>query len=271
MQKTIFITGASAGLGKAAAKLFQSNGWKVIATMRNPEKETELNLLDNVVILPLDVTKPTQITEIAAQVFSLGKVDVVLNNVGAGLIGPLEPVTKAQLTHQFETNLFGAIWITQAFTPYFREQHHGMFINITSMAGLVTFPFDSLYHTVKFALQGFSEAVSYELSRFGITVKTVAPGYIRTDFGSNMAITSSAPYQELMNRFLTQMTSMMDPKTSGSTAEQVAELVYEAVTDGKDQLLYVAGNDANDLYQRRLQIGSEAARQEMEVLFLGNR
>lgn len=270
MQKTIFITGASAGLGKATAKLFHSKGWNVIATMRNPEKETELNQLKNVTILPLDITKPAQIIETANKALALGSIDVVMNNAAVGIIGPLEGVSEAQLVQQIDTNLLGAIRVTQAFIPHFRERKSGTFINITSMAGLVTFPLDSLYHTVKFGLQAFSEGLSYELSRFGILVKTVAPGYIRTAFGKNGIMVSAEPYNELMGKYMNVVKGMMNPETSGQTAEEVAEFVYEAATDGKDQLLYVSGEDTKNLYERRLQIGTEASRKEMDTLFLGN-
>jgi NAD(P)-dependent dehydrogenase (short-subunit alcohol dehydrogenase family) len=268
--KTIFITGASSGLGRAAAKLFQEKGWKVIATMRNPEKETELNYLENVTILTLNITDPSQITEAACKALTLGHVDVVLNNAAVGIMGPLEGVSDAQLIHQIDTNLLGAIRITQAFVTHFRERKSGMFINVTSIAGLVTFPLDSLYHTVKFGLQAFSEGISYELGRFGIVVKTIAPGFIRTAFGNNMVVASSQPYNELMGKYINTVNSMMDPETSGSPPEQVADIIYEAVTDGKDQLLYIAGTDAESLYKRRLDIGTEASRKEMDVHFLGN-
>lgn len=266
MQKTIFITGASAGLGKATAMLFQSKGWHVIATMRHPEKETVLSQLDHVTLLQLDVTQPNQIREVIAKATTLYSIDLVVNNVGVGLVGPIEGLSDDQVAQQFDTNLLGAIRITQAFLPHFRQRKGGMFINITSMAGLVTFPFDSIYHTVKFGLQAFSESISYELAPFGIKVKTIAPGYIHTNFGSSMPIVTSEPYKESMDYFLNKMYDMMDPE-KGSTAAQVADIVYEAATDDKDQLLYVAGNDAIELYSRRLEIGSEAARKEMATLF----
>jgi len=270
MQKTIFITGASSGLGKATARLFQSKGWKVIATMRNPENETELTQLENITIIKLDVTNLKEIEAIVNTVVSNHSVDVVLNNAAFGLIGPLEAIAETQLTQQIDTNLLGPIRITKAFIPYFRERKSGTFINITSMAALVTFPLDSLYHTVKFGLQAFSEGMSYELSRFGITIKTVAPGYIRTAFGNNTSVASTEPYDEMMRKFMDVVKGMMDPEKGGQSPEEVAEVVYNAVTDGKDQLLYLSGEDTKSLYARRLEIGVEASRKEMDHLFLGN-
>ena len=119
--KTIFITGASTGLGKSTAKLFHANGWKVIATMRRPEKETELNQLENMTLLPLDITNTEQISEIVKEAINLGDIDVVFNNAGYGLIGPVESNTKEQIRAQFETNFFGTVWVIQEFIPYLEK------------------------------------------------------------------------------------------------------------------------------------------------------
>lgn len=267
--KTIFITGASGGLGKAAAHLFHSRGWNVIATMRSTAKGKDFEGMDRVTVLQLDIADPAQIKAAAAKAVGLGDIDVVLNNAAYGAIGPLESVTDEQLLKQVDTNLLGAIRVTQAFIPHFRTKRGGMFINITSIAGLVTFPFDSLYHAVKWGLEGWSEGVSYELAPFGIGVKTIAPGFIRTEFGSNMMVTTAEPYKTLMDKFMGVVADHMDPKTSGSTAEEVAEIVYEAATDGKDQVHYTAGADSKGMYERRLQIGAEASRKEMSALYLG--
>lgn len=126
MQKTIFITGASTGLGKATAKLFQSKGWQVIATMRNPEKETELNQLENVILLPLDVTNPEQIDSTIKNITENYTVDVVLNNAGYGLIGALESLENHQIERQIVTNLFGVIRVSKAFVSHFREKKAGL-------------------------------------------------------------------------------------------------------------------------------------------------
>src|ERR1700751_5321253 len=122
MKKTIFITGASTGLGRATALLFQAKGWNVIATMRDPGKDTALVHLENVTLLPLDVTNPAQIKETVAKAISLHPVDVVFNNAGYGLMGVLESLSDEQITQQLNTNLLGVLRVTQAFIPHFREK-----------------------------------------------------------------------------------------------------------------------------------------------------
>lgn len=262
--KTIFITGASTGLGKATAELFQQKGWNVIATMRQPEKETALSQLENVTLLPLDVTNTEQINDTVRQAIQQG-VDVVFNNAGYGLVGPMEAFKDEQLVRQINTNLLGVLRVTQAFIPYFRERKSGLFITTTSMGGLFAFPLGSVYHATKFALEGWSESLSFEMALFNVGVKTVAPGGIATDFGGRSIDAPSHPaYEEAIKKFW----SLFDIDNF-STAEQIAAVVYEAATDGKDQVRYVAGEDAKSLYARRLEVGNEAFRKEMGKNVLG--
>jgi NAD(P)-dependent dehydrogenase (short-subunit alcohol dehydrogenase family) len=269
MAKTIFITGASSGLGKAAAKLFASKEWNVIATMRAPEKETELTSIQNITLLALDVTSARQIEETVHQAVTITTPDVVFNNAGYGLAGPFEGTTDEQLVQQLNTNLLGVMRVTKAFIPYFRERKSGLFISTTSIGGLVAFPFNSVYHATKWALEGWSESLAFELNKFGIGVKTVSPGGIATDFaGRSLVMTQHPAYGDLMTKV---MEAFMDPgrAASYSTAEQIAEVVYEAATDGKDTLRYVAGADAKALYAQRLQAGDEQFRKNIGTAFLG--
>jgi NAD(P)-dependent dehydrogenase (short-subunit alcohol dehydrogenase family) len=268
MQKTIFITGASTGLGKATAKLFQSRGWKVIATMRNPEADTELSALQNITLLPLDVTNLAQIQSTVRQAIAQG-VDVVFNNAGYGLIGPLEALDDEQIVKQFNTNLLGTIRVTQAFIPYFREKKSGLFITTTSIGGFVAFPLGSTYHATKWALEGWSESMAFELNPFGINIKTVSPGGIKTDFmGRSLDLKSSPAYEKITQSMVANTEAFMEQ--SASTPEQIAEVVYEAATDGKIKLRYVAGEDAKALYAQRLELGDETFREILGKQFMGN-
>jgi len=267
MQKTIFITGASAGLGKATAKLFQAKGWNVIATMRNPEKETELTQLANVTLLPLDVTNTEQIKTTVANAITIHTIDVVFNNAGYGLMGALEAFTDEQILQQINTNLLGVLRVTQAFIPYFREKKSGVIISTTSMGGLLAFPLHSIYHATKFGVEGWSESMSFELGLHNIKIKTVAPGGISTDFlGRSLDKNLHPDYTGLEDKLLTVMDAMMD---AAATPEQIAEVVFEAATDDKDQVRYIAGQDAKAIYERRLEIGSEESRKEIRKMILG--
>jgi NAD(P)-dependent dehydrogenase (short-subunit alcohol dehydrogenase family) len=267
--KTIFITGSSSGLGRATAKLFASKGWRVIATMRNPKKEAELAALPGVELLALDITDPQQIESAVARAVAAGGVDVVFNNAGYGMAGPLEGLTDEQMLRMVNTNLMGTIRTTKAFLPHFREKRAGLFINTTSIGGLMTVPFNSMYHATKWALEGWSESMAFELNQLGIGMKIVEPGGMKTDFFTrSFDVGRHADYDALVGRVMNAIT---DPKQmeTYSLPERIAEVVYEAATDGKDQLRYVAGADAKAAYAARLQLGDEAFRKAIRQQFFG--
>ena len=265
MTKTIFITGASTGIGKATAKLFAAKGWQVIATMRRPENEDELNVLNNVTLLPLDVTNREQIEETTQKALALGPVDVVFNNAGYALLGPLEAITDDQLVRQMETNFLGVVRVTQAFIPYFREKKAGLFITTGSSAGLMGFPVSSMYDASKWALEGWSESLSFELNEFGVGIKTIEPGLVATDIGTGSVIALHPAYEGLMGSFMAAIT----PDKSVSTAEQIADVVYGAATDDTNTLRYVCGDDAKGLYAQRLAVGDEAFREGIRQMLTG--
>ncbi|MFC4209887.1 SDR family NAD(P)-dependent oxidoreductase [Pedobacter petrophilus] len=267
MRKTIFITGASSGMGKAAAKLFQQRGWNVIATMRSPEKETELNALEFVSVLPLDVTSAEQISLTVSKAIALHDIDVVFNNAGYGLMGALESYSDEQIVDEINTNLLGVIRVTRAFIPNFREKKSGLFISTTSMGGFLGFPLHSIYHATKFGVEGWSESMSFELAPHNIGIKTVAPGATETNFLVSSLKTALHPaYTDIENSLFASAAEMMGMAIS---AEQVAEVVYQAATDGKDQIRYLVGEDTKALYERRLAIGSEKHRKEIRKQVMG--
>lgn len=265
MTKTIFITGASAGIGKATAKLFAAKGWHVIATMRKPENEKELNKLANVTLLPLDVTNREQINETTQKALALGTIDVVFNNAGYALLGVLEAISDDEIVRQMDTNFLGVVRVTQAFIPYFREQKAGLFITTGSSAGLMGFPVSSMYDASKWALEGWSESLSFELNEFGIGIKTIEPGLVATEIGDRSIIVPHPAYETLLNKFM----ALITPDKAVSTAEQIAEVVYGAATDGTNTLRYVCGDDAKTLYAQRLAVGDEAFREGMKQMLAG--
>lgn len=266
MQKTIFITGASSGLGKATALLFQSKGWRVIATMRNPEKQIGLVASDSMILLPLDVSDSNQINSVVKSVTDNYSVDVVLNNAGYGLIGALEALTDEQITRQIETNLLGVIRVAKAFTPHFRENKNGVFLNITSTFGLLGFPTCSIYSATKFAVDGFSESLAYELAQFGIQVKVIAPGGMQTDFAvRSMETGQHEAYAQLTAEVAKGYSA--EKLANYTKVDDVAQIVYGAATDNKNQLRYVAGNDANTLYNERIALGAEEQVKSFKAMF----
>lgn len=265
MSKTIVITGASTGIGRATAEYFSKKGWNVAATMRTPEKETKLQEFDNVKVYRLDVTDQQSIDKAYESIIDdFKQVDVLLNNAGYALMGPFEVSTDEQIRRQFDVNVFGLMNTTKAFLPHFRANRAGTIINISSMGGKVTFPFLASYHATKFAVEGFSEVLGYELDEFGVKVKLIEPGNIATDFGSrSMTIADTGEnraYDKLMGHYVSLMQSM-DPNEFYSKPEMVAEVIYEAATDGKDQSRYIAGEDAKKLIEiKETQGGDEYIR-----------
>ena len=258
--KTIVITGASSGIGKATAKLFAEQGWQVAATMRKPGNETELGSVANINLYQLDVTDQSSIESAVAEILDdFEHVDVVLNNAGYGLAGPFEAASAEQIRRQFDTNVFGLMEVTRAFLPHFRANKAGLFMNVSSIGGRVTFPYISLYHSTKWAVEGYSESLAYELAQLGIQVKLIEPGGVSTDFGGrsmDVAMPEALPeYQPGVQKF---MEARNDMGLAASTAEQIAQGIYDAATDGKAQLRYLLGDDAVQTYGMREQVGDDA-------------
>ncbi|WP_316825590.1 SDR family oxidoreductase [Pedobacter miscanthi] len=252
MKKTILITGASSGIGKTSAKHFAAHGWNVIATMRNPEKEQDLNNQENIFITRLDVQKQETIQAAIQQgIEKFGHIDVLVNNAGYGEFGIFETTPEDQVKTQFDINVFGVMDTIRAILPHFRAKKSGMIINISSGAGKFTLPLISLYSASKFALEGFSESLSFELADLNIGVKIVEPGGTTTNFGAVSGEKFAAkPVIEDYNHFI-GAAGQLFASLSGqqlATAEAVASVIYEAATDGKDTLRYVIGNE--DFNQR---------------------
>lgn len=253
MAQTILITGSSTGIGKATAQLFQAKGWNVVATMRSPENETELFALDNVLVTRLDVTDASSIKHaIEAGIEKFGRIDVLVNNAGYGAYGPLEAFSMEKIRRQFDTNVLGLLETTKGVLPHFRANRSGTIVNISSIGGQMTFPLGALYHGTKFAVEGISEALHFELDAIGVKMKIVEPGMINTDFGGrSFDFTndeSMAEYQDVVQKLFGGWAASQLP---GSAPEVVADVIHNAVTDSTKTLRYRAGDDAVELLDQR--------------------
>lgn len=255
MSQTILITGASSGIGKAAAHHFAAQGWNVIASMRQPEKEQELGQVPNIRLARLDVQDPATVAAaIAAGIAQFGAIDVLLNNAGFGQYGAFEAIAPAQIQAQFDVNVFGVMNTVRAILPHFRQRRAGLIINVSSGIGRFTLPMLSMYAASKFALEGFSEGLSYELLPLNIGVKIIEPGGVATAFhtrsnelfAANGGLTDYDAYAATAFGVLGAM-----GQARLSTAEEVAAVIYGAATDGTNTLRYVIAPDIQALFDAR--------------------
>jgi NAD(P)-dependent dehydrogenase (short-subunit alcohol dehydrogenase family) len=238
MPKTILITGASTGIGRAVAELFLAEGWNVAATARRPESLSDWAVSDRALALALDVTDPASIAAaLDAARARFGALDVLVNNAGIGLAGPIEAISTQQLQDHFATNLFGLAAVTQAALPAMRERGQGLIINVSSIVGRVGLPFLSAYCASKFAVEGLTEAIHYELKPFGVRVKLVEPAGTRTAF--------EHPWVE-HPAYEPQLSAVRVKMEEGGAASPepslVAKVVLKAANDSSDRLRYVASN-----------------------------
>ena len=254
--KSVLITGTSTGIGRAAAGMLAAKGYRVLATMRSPEKgrdlaeEAKANGWD-LGVVPLDVRDDASVRTALEQA---GDIDVLVNNAGFEVWGPLEEMTVDDLKDQFETNVYGPFRLITAVLPRMRRRGGGVIVNVSSVAGRVSAPLNGLYSASKFALEALSETIHYETGHFGVRCHIVEPGGVATPFPDNRRLVGAAagdegsPYREL----ITQWESAAERLTGGARAqpEEVAAAILEAIESG-DKLRYPVGQDANLVFTAR--------------------
>jgi NAD(P)-dependent dehydrogenase (short-subunit alcohol dehydrogenase family) len=257
------VTGSSSGIGLETSILFARNGIRTYATVRKIDRANELlDVIEKeggdklpLEILQLDVTNENSVkTTIDRIVKECGRIDILVNNAGYGLIGALEDIPMEEVRAHFETNLFGAMRVIQSVLPIMRKQNKGTIVNISSMGGRIAFPLSSTYSGTKFALEGLSESLSYEVERFGIKVILIEPGVVRTNFGKSMkkidkTTKANSPYAKLLE--IREATRKDRLQTSSISQEEVASVILQAVTSSEPEARYVIGEDAKKLLESR--------------------
>jgi len=246
MTKTVLVTGSSSGIGRAIVTCFADKTWHVAATMRRPENDTALAARPSVKLYRLDVTDPASIdAAISSAIADFGGIDVVVNNAGFSLDGVFEAMDDDALRREFETNVFGLMRVTRAIIPYFRQRRGGTIVQIASMGGRITLPLYAPYHASKWAVEGFSESLQFELRPLGIKLRIVEPGAVKTDFyGRSRAFVRPAD-TDAYDNFIRKVEAVnLRAGASGRPPAEVAAMVYKAAIDRGDRLRYVVGAPA---------------------------
>ena len=249
----VLITGCSSGFGLLTALHFARKGDTVYASMRNTSKAGDLERACQaedltIEVVQLDVTDDESVESAVKQVIGgAGRIDVLVNNAGIGATGPIEETDDDEAKEIFETNFFGALRVTRAVLPHMRRQRAGTIVNVSSLAGRVSPPFDGIYSASKHALEAASESLYYEVHPSGVRVLLIEPGAFETSISGSVRtarrFTEGSPYIELRQRFEEALTRLPTAGERGD-AQVVAEAIYDAVNDEEPKLRYLVGQDA---------------------------
>jgi len=271
-KKVALVTGSSSGIGYETALLLARNGFDTFATMRNMNKSKEITEVSNRENLPLrvvqlDVNDDKSVTDAINNILKEKEsIEVVVNNAGYGLMGSVEDSSLDEIKSQFETNFFGAIRVMQRVIPIMRKQRSGTIVNVSSIAGRIGFPMGSAYVSSKFALEGLSESISYELKQFGIKIILIEPGVIKTNFAlvtPKRAVDANSSYSQLMNKLEENLFSTI---ANGTSPKEVATVILRSITEASPDHRYLVGNDAVELINARKNNTDE----EFEKIIVGN-
>ena len=257
-KRTVLVTGCSSGIGLATCHVLSRNNFMTYGTVRNLSKAKKIQDLMNMDDLSLEILRlnvnDNQSIKLAVKKIlnDTGRIDVLINNAGYGMFGPIEEITTQEIKKQFETNFFGAIRLIKAIVPIMRKQGKGTIVNISSMVGRFGVPLNSAYVSSKFAVEGLSESISFELEEFGIRVIVIEPGVVKSDFFHNVKVKGvnlESPYHELMERRVNFLDKAM--KNSLTCSYDVASIILDALNSKDPKFRYVVGNDATNSLRMR--------------------
>jgi len=257
-KRTVLVTGCSSGIGLATCHVLSRNNFMTYGTVRNLSKAKKIQDLINMEnlslkILRLDVNDNQSIKLAVKKILTdTGRIDVLINNAGYGMFGPVEEITTQEVKKQFETNFFGTIRLIKAIVPIMRKQGNGTIVNISSMVGRFGVPLNSAYVSSKFAVEGLSESISFELEEFGIRVIVIEPGVVKSDFFHNVKVKGmnlESPYHKLMERRVNFLDKAI--KNSLTSSYDVADTILEALNSKDPKFRYVIGNDATNSLRMR--------------------
>jgi NAD(P)-dependent dehydrogenase (short-subunit alcohol dehydrogenase family) len=272
MTKVALVTGSSSGIGYETALLLARNGFDTFATMRNMNKSkeiTEVSKRENLPlrVMQLDVNDDRSVADAIKNILNEKKsIEVVVNNAGYGLMGSVEDSSLDEIKAQFETNFFGAIRVIKEVIPIMRKQRSGTIVNVSSVAGRIGFPMGSAYVSSKFALEGLSESMSYELKQFGIKIVLIEPGVINTNFAfatPKKALEANSSYSQLMNKMEENLFSTI---ANGTPPKDVANVILHSITKESPEHRYLVGNDAVELINAR----KNSTDEEFEKIIVAN-
>lgn len=250
MEKVAIVTGSSSGIGYETALALARDGFYTFATVRNSKKADKISQVAkkenlNIEIIELDVDDEKSISAAIEKILAKKqRIDVLVNSAGWGLFGSVEDVSMKDFRAQFETNFFGIISIIQKVAPIMRKQGAGVIVNVSSVAGRIGFPGSPAYISSKFALEGLSESIRYELGQFGVKIIIIEPGVIKTNFFSSMKIAEpkpDSPYKEITEKVIMGIKMMAE---LGTPPSEVATTILNAVKEENPRPRYIVGNDA---------------------------
>jgi short-subunit dehydrogenase len=255
-QKTVLITGASSGMGRATAIYLAQKGYLVYAGTRTPSKLLDIKS-QNIHIVELDITDTQSIQKVIAKI---EKIDILVNNAGYGLVSTVEELDEEEMFNQFNVNVFGVLRVCKAVIPLMRKEQSGVIINISSFLGKIGLPLLTMYNSSKYAVEGITDSLRYELREFNIRVHSIMPGFFDTQFARSNLVTNletfdeSSPYAELVENLAPNIVEQIN---GGNDVKEVAEMILEIIEDEKFPARATVGDKASKFIPMRRELSDE--------------